>query len=443
MAVDASGSAYVTGLTQSFNFPTTPGAFRTTSGGGGGDAFVTKLNADGSALVYSTYLGGNSIDFGNGIAVDTAGNAYVTGDTLSRNFPTTPDATQPDFGGDRDAFVTKFDPSGSALVYSTYLGGSGSDEGFGIAVDTAGSAYVTGRTFSTNFPTTPGAFQTIFGGATGDAFVAKLSSATTNTPVGSNVVVQPVDATSGATPVTVTFGEVTGAGNTTLTTSNAGPPPPAGFRPGSPPTYFDITTTAAFSPSVSLCINYTGITFSAFSSTAGLMRLMHFVGTDFVDVTTALDITAAVICGLVNSFSPFAIFEPAILQFAAFQAKVEIEDERHKREFKVKGTFRLGAGSDGIHPLTEDVILQVGTFAATIPKGSFRRHGHGPFKFGGVAGGARLEVKIQARGGKRFEFKAEGKGAQVGTAKPVTVRLAIGDDAGSTLAKVNADDDDD
>src|SRR5206468_1213339 len=120
-----------------------------------------------------------------------------------------------------------------------------------------------------------------------------------------------------------------------------------------------------------LCINYTGITFSAFSSTAGLMRLMHFVGTDFVDVTTSLNTTAAVICGLVNSFSPFAIFEPAILQFASFQAKVEIEDERHKRE-----------------------------------------------------------------------FKAEGKGAQVGTAKPVTVRLAIGDDAGSTLAKVNADDDD-
>src|SRR2546425_238817 len=144
IAVEAAGSAYVTGLTASFNFPTTPGAFRTTSGGGGGDAFVTKLNADGSALVYSTYLGGNSIDFGNGIAVDTAGNAYVTGDTLSRNFPTTPDATQPDFGGDRDAFVTKFDPSGSALVYSTYLGGRGPDEGSVVAADTAGSAHGTG-----------------------------------------------------------------------------------------------------------------------------------------------------------------------------------------------------------------------------------------------------------------------------------------------------------
>jgi len=107
----------------------------------------------------------------------------------------------------------------------------------------------------------------------------------------------------------------------------------------------------------------------------------------------------------------------------------------------VKGTFTLGAGSNGINPLTEDVTLEVGAFTATIPAGSFRRHGHGTFKFEGVAGGARLEVKIQARGGNRFEFKAEGKGAQVGTATPVTVRLAIGDDAGSTVARVKADDD--
>jgi len=127
--------------------------------------------------------------------------------------------------------------------------------------------------------------------------------------------------------------------------------------------------------------------------------------------------------------------------FAAFHARVEIEHERHEREFEVKGTFTLGAGSDGIHPLTEDVTLEVGAFAATIPKGSFRRHGHGPFKFEGVAGDARLEVKIRARGGNRFEIKAEGKGAQVGTATPVTVRLAVGDDAGSTLARVKADDD--
>ena len=439
IAVDAEGNAYATGGTSSTNFPTTTGAFRTTFGGRS-DAFVTKLNGDGSALVYSTYLGGFSSDRGNAIAVDATGNAYVTGLTFSTNFPTTPGAVRETFGGILDAFMVKLNPAGTALVYSTFLGGSSLDEGFGIAVDTAGSAYVTGGTESPDFPTTPGAVQTGFGG-TPDAFVAKLAEI--NTPAGGNVLVQPVDLATGTTPVTLTFSNVTGAGVTGLATSRTGPPPPAGFKPGSPPTYFDITTTAvsSASASVQVCINYTGITFSALSSAAGLMRLMHFLGTGFVDVTTSLNTTAAVICGLVNSLSPFAIFEPAFELFASFHARVEIEDGRHEREFKVKGTFTLGAGSDGIHPDTEVVTLEVGTFSATIPAGSFRRHGHGTFKFEGVAGGARLEVKIQARGGNRFEFKAEGKGAQVGTAKSVTVRLAIGDDAGSTDARVKADDD--
>src|SRR5207244_11464145 len=114
-------------------------------------ASLTKVNPDVSALVYPTYLGGHCLHDAHPIAVDTAGNAYVTGDTLSRNFPTTPDATQPDFGGDRDAFVTKFDPSGSALVYSTYLGGRGSDEAFGHPVDTDRRAYVPGSTSPPHF----------------------------------------------------------------------------------------------------------------------------------------------------------------------------------------------------------------------------------------------------------------------------------------------------
>ena len=219
-----------------------------------------------------------------------------------------------------------------------------------------------------------------------------------------------------------------------------GPPPPAGFKHGSPKTYFDITATAAFSPSVQVCIGYASIAFSSFSSTAGLLRLMHFVGTDFVDVTTSLNTTAAVICGLVNSLSPFAIVEPEIQiqPFAAFHARVEIEHERHENEFAVKGTFTLGAGSDGIHPLTEEVTLQVGAFTATIPAGSFRRDGRDKFKFKGIVAGARLEVKIE-REGKGFEFKAEGKGAQVGRANPVTLRFAVGNDAGSALARVKVD----
>jgi hypothetical protein len=176
IAVDALGNAYVTGRTQSTNFPTTGGAFQTTSGGGGMDTFVTKLNPTGSALVYSTYLGGSSVEEGRGIAVDALGNAYVTGTTGSTNFPTTPGAFQTALGGAFDVFVTKLNPTGSALVYSTYLGGGNDDYGYGIAVDSLGNGYVTGQTLSTNFPTTPGAFQTTYGGGDSDAYATKLNT---------------------------------------------------------------------------------------------------------------------------------------------------------------------------------------------------------------------------------------------------------------------------
>jgi len=136
--VDANGFAYITGNTISTDFPTA-NALQVAHAGGGDqfpyDAFVTKLNPVGSALVYSTYLGGSGDDLASGIAVDPAGNAYVTGSTRSPNFPTTPGAFQPVLSGTVDAFVTKLDPSGSALVYSSYLGGSSEDQGFGIAVD--------------------------------------------------------------------------------------------------------------------------------------------------------------------------------------------------------------------------------------------------------------------------------------------------------------------
>jgi hypothetical protein len=174
IAVDATGIAYVTGITNSTSFPTTLGAFQTTYGGGGNDGFVTKLNPLGTALVYSTYLGGSGDEFAAGIAVDTAGNAYVTGDTLSSNFPTTLGAFQTVRKGISDAFVTKLNPTGTGLVYSTLLGGSGAEDGLAIAVDTAGNAYVTGDTNSTDFPTMS-AFQPAFGGGVLDAFVTKLN----------------------------------------------------------------------------------------------------------------------------------------------------------------------------------------------------------------------------------------------------------------------------
>jgi len=176
IAVDGAGNAYVTGLTNSPNFPTTTGAFQSALAGGF-DAFVTKINPVGSApLVYSTYLGGSGDDYGLGIAVDAAGNASLTGFTNSPNFPTTLSAFQTIPGGAADAFVTKLNSSGSALIYSTYLGGSGDDVGQGIALDSLGNAYVTGFTSSTNFPHSVAAFQTTLAGSF-DAFVTKLNLA--------------------------------------------------------------------------------------------------------------------------------------------------------------------------------------------------------------------------------------------------------------------------
>jgi hypothetical protein len=172
--VDGSGNAYVTGYTGSTNYDVTPGAFQTTNGGGR-DVFVTKLNATGTALVYSTYIGGSRGDVGYGIAVDGSGNAYVTGWTSSTNYDVTPGAFQTTNGGGRDVFVTKLNATGTALVYSTYIGGSGDEVGRGIAVDGSGNAYVTGETNSTDYDVTPGAFQTTNEGRW-DVFVTKLNA---------------------------------------------------------------------------------------------------------------------------------------------------------------------------------------------------------------------------------------------------------------------------
>ncbi len=186
IAVDPAGNAYVTGLTRSTNFPVTAGAYQIAFGGGASDAFITKYSAAG-ALVYSTYLGGNLVEVGWGIDVDSSGSAYVTGRTDSANFPIL-QAFQPNFAGGSDAFVTKLAPSGSTLSYSTFLGGSSGEEGISIAVDAAGSAHVTGITQSAgDFPFV-NPIQP-FGGAA-DAFVSKFNAAGSalvySTPLGGN-----------------------------------------------------------------------------------------------------------------------------------------------------------------------------------------------------------------------------------------------------------------
>jgi hypothetical protein len=183
IAVDSAGNAYVTGSASSTDFPITPGAFQTIYGGGASDAFVTIINSTGSALLYSTFLGGSGDDFPSGIAVNSSGNAYITGFTTSTNFPVTPGAFQTVCAvcANGDAFIAEMNPNGSALVYSTFLGGSNYSSGNGIALDSAGHAYVAGTTYSTDFPVTPGAFQTTLKG-TSNAFVTKLD------PTGSSLV---------------------------------------------------------------------------------------------------------------------------------------------------------------------------------------------------------------------------------------------------------------
>jgi hypothetical protein len=173
IAVDSTGAAYVTGQTASTSFPVTQGAFQTSNQGGASDCFISKLNPAGSALVYSTYLGGNALDLCAGIALDASGNAYVAGSTNSDIFPVLA-PLQTNLLGTTNAFVAKLNPAGSALMYSTYLGGSNIDNATAIAVDSTGEAYVTGDTASIDFPTTLGVVQNALKGQY-NAFVAKLS----------------------------------------------------------------------------------------------------------------------------------------------------------------------------------------------------------------------------------------------------------------------------
>jgi hypothetical protein len=171
IALDESGSVYITGETTSSDFPTA-GAYDS-SHNGGRDAFIVKLSKTGDALVYSTFLGGGLDDRGNAIAIDAVGTAYVAGTTYSVNFPTTGAYDGTFNGGGFDAFVTKLGASGEVLVYSTYLGGSSFDEGFGITLDGSGAAYVTGYTWSADFPTA-NAFDVTVG--VSDAYVTKLNA---------------------------------------------------------------------------------------------------------------------------------------------------------------------------------------------------------------------------------------------------------------------------
>ena len=187
VALDTAGNVYVAGATKSSDFPTTPGAFQTRFGGfvpdsffARGDAFVVKLTPDGSKLVYGTYIGGSLNEAAWNLTVDSAGNATIVGNTFSTNFPTTPTAISQSYRGAAnsavtamgDGFVTRLNAAGSALLYSSYIGGSGHDMARGVAVDNSGNTFVCGFTYSPDFPVTAGAAQTRFRGVVSSSYDA-------------------------------------------------------------------------------------------------------------------------------------------------------------------------------------------------------------------------------------------------------------------------------
>ncbi|MDQ6707571.1 MAG: SBBP repeat-containing protein, partial [Acidobacteriota bacterium] len=175
IALDPGGNIYVTGSTASGDFPIVNGSYQTNNAGGDMDIFVSKLALDGRNLAYSTYIGSRGSDVANAIAVDGTGQAFVTGSSNSDVFPVTGDAQQKTRAGGSDVVLVKLNQSGSALLYSTFLGGSNDETGRGVAVDASGSAYVTGVTSSRNFPSTGQSVTPGYNGGDSDGFVAKIS----------------------------------------------------------------------------------------------------------------------------------------------------------------------------------------------------------------------------------------------------------------------------
>ena len=173
IALDGDGNAFIIGQTKSNDFPTTSGAYDDIYDGDG-DVFVTKLNTSGSALIYSTFIGGSGADAGCSIALDGEGNAFITGSTGSSSFPTTISAYDRSFNGNDDVFVTTLNASGSALIYSTFLGGSLAEQNSNISLTGSGNAFISGMTSSTDFPTTSGAYDESYNGGNQDIFIAKL-----------------------------------------------------------------------------------------------------------------------------------------------------------------------------------------------------------------------------------------------------------------------------
>ncbi|MDF1541308.1 MAG: SBBP repeat-containing protein, partial [Candidatus Thorarchaeota archaeon] len=174
IVLDSANNAYVAGSTNMMDFPSTPGA-KDTSHNGGWDPYVLKLSADGSTIIYSTFIGGSLDDTVTGIAIDSLNNTYITGTTYDPSFNVTPDAYDTSHNGANDGYILKLSSDGSTKLYSTYFGGNDDDYSYAIALDELGNAYVTGRTSSSNFPTTSRAYDNSYN-LNWDTYILKLSN---------------------------------------------------------------------------------------------------------------------------------------------------------------------------------------------------------------------------------------------------------------------------
>src|SRR5277367_389398 len=363
IAVDSSGSAYVTGTTTAQDFPTTPGAFQTVFKASIdiGTAFVTKLSADGSSLVYSTYLGGSTGEdenstFGNGaIAVDASGSAYVTGVTLSSDFPTTAGAHSTTCNSPcDDAFVTKLNPTGTGLVYSTLLGGTGNkySAGFGIAVDSSGSAFVGGETTFTNFPVTSNVVQS----TAGPGFITKLTADGTGL-VYSSYFNGYVDAVAvGADDSAVIFG----LGNTSLafqSTSGAFYLPPCGTGPTISTCFYDFISkltadgsglifSTPFGANAECCSAFGALDLAGNAYIAGSTSSLSFpttVGSFEPSLPSNYTGFTPFVAEISFVAPPFATFSPTELDFGDVNENTAV-------------TLPLTVTNTGAQPLTLDLV---------------------------------------------------------------------------------------
>lgn len=453
IALDHYGNVYLAGEADvGSEVSTTPGAFQPQPKGGG-DCFVAKISADGTKLLYSTYLGGSDIDntgVGGGIAVDSSGHAFVAGGTASPDFPVTPGAFQtvqqpsadPNFRA-IDAFVSKLSADGSGLVYSTYLGGTGADGSSDIAIDEIGQAYVSGVSQSIDFPTTPATLQIDppLGG-----FVTKLSAD------GSKLVYSSIGLPGGAIAVDKR-GQAYVAGGTSS--------PNLPITPGAFQRELNGDKDAFLAK---LNADGSGLLYATYIG--GSVYQHNAIGTNFDEATgIVVDVSGRVyVLGVSNTLdfpttpgsyqtalkdSGSSAFLGGDVFVAAFSGlpdsdfnfrffKVEhLKLDRQHTTLSLDAHFTLGQGSDGIDTRAEKLTLKVGGLEITIPAGSFRAKGNGQFYFNGEIGQLWVRVGISQKGSNRFEFSATVKKADlIKMCSATPVGLTIGNDFGKTTAEI-------